>query len=117
MTGRFAAAVFVVLALAGCTTTTTVAAPPSPDHGNHEAVRALGSQHCGIERWPVKTGIDADAAMVSLTDVTPATAASLVTLPAPAAPPQDSPVRPGATAVYRVTARLTGANPQADCHY
>jgi hypothetical protein len=48
------------------------------------------SPQCGVERWPVKTGTDIDAALVDLTRVAPTTIEMLQSLPRPTSPPGTS---------------------------
>jgi hypothetical protein len=68
---------------------------------------------CGVERWPVKTLSDQDAAAV---DFTPqdTTVSALRNLPAPGSLPQDSRVTPTELTVFRVTAVAMLAKREAD---
>src|SRR5229473_3696946 len=73
---------------------------------------------CGVERWPVKTGTDADSRLVNLNSATSATIASLVMLPTPANLPQNNRVQPTETTVFVVNATLTlyKLEPDSDYH-
>src|SRR6202171_198866 len=51
-------------------------------------------QGCGVERWSVKTGTDADVGLVNLNSASPATIASLHTLPSPHPTPANNRVAP-----------------------
>jgi hypothetical protein len=70
--------------------------------------------HCGLERWPVKTGTDADAGKVDLSAVQPTTIAHLAALAAPPVLPQASRIPPVEVTVYQVTATLAGWKIEAD---
>jgi hypothetical protein len=60
---------------------------------------------CGVERWPVKTLSDSDAALVDFTPVT-STVAELRAIPAPPSLPQNSRIAPTELTTYTVTANL-----------
>jgi hypothetical protein len=62
---------------------------------------------CGVERWSVKTGTDADAGSVNLASTTPTTIASLVALSAPQPIPLNNRVSPTETTVWTIDATLT----------
>ncbi len=72
---------------------------------------------CGVERWPVKTGTDADAAKITLQSTTPTTIADLAARPAPATLPQNNRVAPTETTVFRVSATLTQYKLENDSDY
>ena len=72
---------------------------------------------CGRERWPVKTGTDADAAHIDLGTVNPTTIQHLASLAPPAALPQDSRIPPVEVTVYQVQATLTGFKQEPDSDY
>ncbi|CAN5533276.1 hypothetical protein BH10ACI2_BH10ACI2_07120 [soil metagenome] len=61
---------------------------------------------CGGERWNVKTGIDADAALVNLNLLTPATIESLVSLPKPKTLPDNKRIQPAETTMWTLSATL-----------
>src|SRR5438067_395186 len=62
---------------------------------------------CGVERWAVKTGTDADASKVNLSSITSTTVAGLTAIKAPAALPESSRVKPTETTVFVINATLT----------
>src|SRR5256885_1119896 len=72
---------------------------------------------CGVERWSVKTGTDADANQINLSSTTPTTIASLIALPAPSPIPSNSRVRPTETTVFGITATLTVYKREDDSDY
>src|SRR5205807_4994246 len=61
---------------------------------------------CGVERWSVKTGTDADANLVSLAASTSTTIANLSSLTAPSTLPENGRVAPAETTVWFVTGTL-----------
>ena len=59
---------------------------PQPDSEETEVVVANPNSttgSCGVERWSVKTGTDADAGKITLQSTTPTTIAALSAIPAP----------------------------------
>src|SRR5438105_15915794 len=62
---------------------------------------------CGVERWSVKTGTDADASLINLSKTTPTTIASLTALPAPSPILSNTRAQPTETTVFSITATLT----------
>jgi hypothetical protein len=93
---------------------------PQPDREETEAVvanPASATGSCGVERWSVKTGTDADAGKISLQSTTPATVAALAALPAPSSLPSNNRITPTETTVYRVQATLTEYKLEADSDY
>jgi hypothetical protein len=91
-----------------------------PDAEENEAVRAMpysSTGSCGVERWSVKTGTDADASKITLQSTTATTIAALDALPAPASLPANNRVQPTETTVYRVAATLTEYKLEADSDY
>src|SRR6266851_2091917 len=62
---------------------------------------------CGVQRWPVKTGTDADVGSINLAQTTPTTIDALINLAEPPARPQSSRVAPTETTVWTVDATLT----------
>jgi hypothetical protein len=71
---------------------------------------------CGIERWAVKTGTDADAGQVSRVPV-PTTVAQMVALQAPASPPNANRVAPTELTDFTIHSTLTGFKLEADNDY
>src|SRR5438445_6856815 len=86
-------------------------------------LEAVGAQSiviavtCGVERWSVKTGTDADANLINLRNTTPTTIASLTALPAPSPIPSNNRVQPTETAVFSITATLTANKREDDSDY
>ena len=72
---------------------------------------------CGVERWPVKTGTDADVALVNLGSTTSTTIANLVTLTAPSSLPQNNRVQPTETTVFVINATATLYKLESDSDY
>ncbi|HVS20426.1 MAG TPA: hypothetical protein VHD88_01195, partial [Pyrinomonadaceae bacterium] len=61
---------------------------------------------CGVERWSVKTGTDADVGLVNLSSATATTIASLSARAAPNPIPDNNRVRPTETTLFVVNATL-----------
>src|ERR1700682_944344 len=72
---------------------------------------------CGVERWPVKTGTDADVALVNLSSTTSTTIANLVALTAPSTLPQNNRVQPTETTVFVINATATLYKLETDSDY
>lgn len=85
----------------------------SSETGDQEAVN--GS--CGVERWSVKTGTDADAGLINLQSTTPTTIASLIALPAPTTLPSNNRIQPTETTVFQISATLVEYKLEADSDY
>jgi len=66
-----------------------------------------GQQHCGKERWSVKTGTDPDAGSVGLSSPQNTTVAQLIKLPPPSPIPPNNRFTPTETTVFVVNATLT----------
>jgi hypothetical protein len=71
---------------------------------------------CGVERWSVKTGTDADAALVGLSPQS-TTIATMRSWPAPAAIPTNNRVSPYETTVWTVNATLVEYKLEDDSDY
>ncbi len=94
--------------------------PGEPDEEEHEAVLfapGASTGSCGVERWSVKTGTDADRGLINLNSTTDTTIAALAALPAPSSLPSNNRVQPTETTVYRVQATLTQYKLEADSDY
>jgi len=72
---------------------------------------------CGVERWSVKTGVDADAGLINLQSTTQTTITSLISLPAPATLPANNRVQPTETTVFQLQATLTEYKLESDSDY
>lgn len=75
------------------------------------------SAQCGVERWAVKTGTDADVATVNLNSTTSTTIAALRGLTAPATLPAANRVQPTESTVFVVNATLTSYKSEGDSDY
>jgi hypothetical protein len=93
---------------------------PKPDAEENEAVTVnhhATTGSCGVERWSVKTGTDADIGKVNLASTTSTTIASLDALPAPSSLPASNRVQPTETTVFRLQAQLDQYKLEADSDY
>src|SRR5207244_10720075 len=72
---------------------------------------------CGVERWSVKTGTDADVSKINLQSTPQTTIAALAALTAPSTLPANNRVQPTETTVFRVSATLTEYKLEADSDY
>src|SRR4030081_2190876 len=72
---------------------------------------------CGVERWSVKTGTDADVGTVNLTSTTSTTIAALRALTAPGTLPAANRVQPTESTVFVVNATLTQYKSESDSDY
>jgi len=72
---------------------------------------------CGVERWSVKTGTDADAGLINLQSRTQTTIASLIALPSPATLPANNRIQPTETTIFQVQATLTEYKLESDSDY
>src|SRR5438046_5937596 len=77
---------------------------------------ALFSQ-CGVERWSVKTGTDADAGLVNLNSSTNTTIANMRAFTAPNPIPANNRVSPAETTQWVINATLTQFQLEADSDY
>lgn len=72
---------------------------------------------CGIKRWPVKTGTDADVTQLDLRTTTTTTIRAMRALPAPDDRPQDRRVVPTETTVFQIDAFITHYKREPDNDY
>ncbi|HEV8432164.1 MAG TPA: Ig-like domain-containing protein [Thermoanaerobaculia bacterium] len=72
---------------------------------------------CGVERWSVKTGTDADVGLVNLSTSTATTIVSLRGLTAPATLPANNRIQPTETTVFTLSATLTQYKLETDSDY
>jgi hypothetical protein len=87
--------------------------PQSQSDGEQEPLN--GS--CGVERWSVKTGTDADVGLINLQSTTQTTLASLTSLPAPTTLPSNNRIQPTETTIFQVHATLTEYKLESDSDY
>jgi hypothetical protein len=67
----------------------------------------VGQQHCGQERWSIKTGTDADVISVNLSSPQPSTIAQLIALTPPSPIPLNNRFAPTEDTVFVLNATLT----------
>lgn len=72
---------------------------------------------CGVERWSVKTGTDADASLINLQSTTQTTIAALAALPAPSTFPTNNRIQPTETTIFQLHATLVEYKLEADSDY
>src|SRR5262249_26519986 len=72
---------------------------------------------CGEERWPVKTGTDADAGLVDLAHPVRGTISDLISIPAPAVLSDNNRIVPTETTVFVLNALLTKYKEEDDFDY
>ncbi len=72
---------------------------------------------CGVERWSVKTGTDADISKVNLGSTTSTTIANLDALSAPGTLPANNRVSPTETTVFQLQATLVEYKLESDSDY
>jgi hypothetical protein len=78
---------------------------------------AATAASCGVERWSVKTGTDADAGKITLQSTTPTTIAASTGLAKPASLPANNRIQPTETTVYRLQATLKQHKLESDSDY
>ena len=78
---------------------------------------AASTGTCGVERWSVKTGTDADAGLVNVGTITPTTIATMRSYPAPGTLPANNRVQPQETTVYSIDATLVEYKLETDSDY
>src|SRR5215831_6347038 len=72
---------------------------------------------CGVERWSVKTGTDADSGLVNTSVSTTTTIANMRALTAPGTLPANNRVQPTETTVFVINATLTEYKLETDSDY
>src|SRR6266446_1865306 len=72
---------------------------------------------CGVERWSVKTGTDADAGMVNLNAPMNTTIANMRGFPTPSPIPANNRVSPAETTLWVINATLTVFKLESDSDY
>jgi hypothetical protein len=121
---RWMAGGVVVLVLAGAgiaaASADTHRRSSRPDAEEVEQVRAVPNSStgsCGVERWSVKTGTDADSSKITLQSTTQTTITALGALTAPSNLPANNRVLPTEATVFRLSATLTQYKLEADSDY
>jgi hypothetical protein len=89
----------------------------APETEEHEPLVYHGTTACGVERWHVKTGIDADAHNVNQSNVVNTTISHLRSLPAPSFLPVNNRLGPTELTVYRISGYLLRIKTEADSDY
>jgi hypothetical protein len=77
--------------------------------------RAAGQ--CGVERWSVKTGTDADSGLVNINSTTATAISTMTAQAAPSPIPANNRVQPTETTVWVITATLTQYKLESDSDY
>src|SRR5436305_8465554 len=77
----------------------------------------LQAQSCGVERWSVKTGTDADVGLVNVSSSTANTILTMRGWPAPNPIPANNRVSPYETTVWVLNATLTQYKLESDSDY
>lgn len=95
--------------------TTSGSVPPTVPSDDGEAGDNDATAQCGVERWPVKIGIDPDAAKVDQGAVQRTTIADLAAMPKPVKP--TGRVAPTEFTVYEITATLDAYKREDDSDY
>lgn len=93
---------------------------PNPLIDDAEPLRSAprsSTGSCGVERWSVKTGTDADSSLIHLQSTTQTTIASLIALPAPSNLPSNNRVQPTETTVFQLHDTLTQFKLENDSDY
>lgn len=72
---------------------------------------------CGVERWSVKTGTDADAGKVDLSSSTNTTIANMIAFPTQSTIPANNRISPEETTVWVINATLTLYKLESDSDY
>ncbi len=111
---------FLVALTGGGSSSAAIVHPQQPqlqgDHSEAADQEALNGS-CGVERWSVKTGTDADAGLINLQSTTQTTIASLTSLSAPTTLPANNRIQPTETTVFQLHATLTEYKLESDSDY
>lgn len=110
---------FLLILLGGSSSSVAIVRPQQPQlqsNSDTEDQEALNGS-CGVERWSVKTGTDADAGLINLQSTTQTTIASLISLPAPTTLPPNNRIQPTETTVFQLNATLTEYKLESDSDY
>lgn len=110
----------IACALAGVSVVASATEPTVESEVEHEQLIATpnaSSGSCGVERWAVKTGTDADASLVNLNSPVPQTISYLDALTAPSTLPANNRVQPTETSLFVVDATLVEYKLESDSDY
>ncbi len=94
---------------------TTGDAPAENDQLNPTIASSTGM--CGVERWSVKIGTDADSSLVNSASTTSITIATMRSYSAPSTLPSNNRIQPQETTVYSIDATLTEYKLETDSDY
>lgn len=111
---------FLLTLTGGGSSSAAIVRPQQPQlqgDSNAAADQEALNGSCGLERWSVKTGIDADAGLINLQATTQTTIALLTSLPAPTTPPANNRIQPTETTVFQLHAMLTEYKLEPDSDY
>ncbi|MCU1680565.1 MAG: hypothetical protein JWQ81_1304 [Amycolatopsis sp.] len=120
---RLAAFVIPAVAIIALAAVPALSSSQDAEQNGEVEVEALNPQphatsgSCGVERWAVKTGTDADNAKITLQSTTPATVASLRALPKPANLPSANRISPTEDTVFQIHSTLTEYKLENDSDY
>ena len=110
---------FLLIVMGGSSSLAIAVRPQQPqlqsESSNTDQEVLNGS--CGVERWSVKTGTDADANLINLQSTVQTTIASLASLPAPTVLPANNRIQPTETTVFQLQATLTEYKLESDSDY
>jgi hypothetical protein len=81
------------------------------------AAPAASTGSCGVERWSVKTGTDADAHLVNTGTASTTSVATMVSWPAQSSPPPNNRISPYETTVWQVSVTLVEYKLESDSDY
>jgi len=111
---------FLLAFTSGSSSSAAIVHPQQPQlQGDRSAAadQEVLNGSCGVERWSVKTGTDADAGLINLQSTTQTTIASLTSLPAPSTLPANNRIQPTETTVFQLHATLTEYKLELDSDY
>ena len=111
---------FIACATAGVAGVVLASNPMQESEVEHEQLIATpnaSSGSCGVERWSVKTGTDADASLVNLNTPVIQTIGYLDSLTAPSTLPANNRVQPTETTLFVVDATLVEYKLETDSDY
>ena len=120
MMSKLALWCFIACALAGAAGVASASTPTEESEVEHEQLIATpnaSSGSCGVERWSVKTGTDADAGLVNLNTPVTQTISYLDSLTAPSTLPANTRVQPTETTLFVVDATLVEYKLESDSDY
>jgi hypothetical protein len=109
--------IFLLAFAGGASSSAAIVRPPQLQGDSGTADQEVLYGYCGVERWSVKTGTDADAGLINLQSTTQTTIASLISLPAPTNLPANNRIQPTETTIFQLQATLTEYKLESDSDY